>query len=43
MNPAETTNNFAGLDWRICLGSNNLKKWVIAYLSILYRVFGKRV
>ena len=41
--PAETTGNFAGLDRRICLGPNTLKKGVIAYLSMVYRVFGKRV
>ncbi len=43
MDSAETTGNFDGLDGRICLGPNTLKKGAIAYLSIVYRVFGKRV
>ena len=41
--PAEMTGNFAGLDRQISLDLNTLKKGVIAYLSIVYRVFGKRV
>ena len=36
--PAETTGNFAGLDRRFCLAPNTLKKGVIAYLSIVYRL-----
>ena len=41
--PTETTGNFAGLDKRICLDLNTLKKEVIGSLSIVYRVFGERV
>ena len=42
-NPAETTSNFAGLDKRICLGPNTLKKELISYLSRVYRAFWERV
>ena len=47
--PTETIGNFAGLDRRICLDPNTLKKGVIDYLSMVeflekgYRLFQKRV